>query len=265
LRETAAVARPANPSLLNKLSSIIKKPVILMASDVREELAERARQYIDMVSEAVKQAEEQVGKLRDDEKRVVHLARLYLQDSAYYFEKGDYVTALATVSYAEGLLDSLSHMGKLEIAWKKRRPRKVLVAGTFDLLHPGHVMFLKEASKLGDLYVIVSRDSNAERIKGRPVVIGEASRALIVGSLKYVKEAVLGDEEDMLKRVAEISPDIIVLGPDQPADENQLKEELARRGLGHVQVIRFERRLTTHSPSSSRDIIERVKQLFCRE
>jgi len=49
--------------------------------------------------------------------RVVEEARRYLSDSRYYFDRGAYLTALAAVSYAEGLLDSLRLLGLAEFEW----------------------------------------------------------------------------------------------------------------------------------------------------
>jgi len=40
--------------------------------------------------------------------------------------------------------------------------KKVLIAGTFDLIHPGHIYLINEAAKLGDVYVIVATDKNRE-------------------------------------------------------------------------------------------------------
>lgn len=216
-----------------------------------------------MVKRAIVQVKEQISKLSEEDKKIIEYAELYLKDSQYYLDKGDYATALATISYAEGLLDSLNITGKLVINWIREKPKKVLVAGTFDLLHPGHILFFQEASKLGDLYVIVARDVNSEKAKRRPVIIPENSRVFLVESIRHVRKALLGDRDDILKRVVEISPDIIVLGPDQSIDERWLREELRRRGLTNTKVIRLSGRLNALYPSSSREIIEKVKELFC--
>ena len=50
---------------------------------------------------------------------IVELARAYLRDAKYYYSVGDRETALATVSYAEGLLDALKMVGVADFAWKK--------------------------------------------------------------------------------------------------------------------------------------------------
>jgi len=107
---------------------------------------------------------------------------------------------------------------------------RVLATGTFDLLHPGHLTYLKECKALGDeLYVIVARDSMI-RHKPKPV-IPEAQRAEMINALKMVDRAILGSEEDIFAPIMEIKPDIIALGYDQHFDENELKNELHKRGF----------------------------------
>lgn len=238
---------------------------LVINEELREQstVEDRIRIYVRMVENALEQVRGQLSSLDEKDKKIVELVGLYLQDSKYYLEKRDYVTALATVSYAEGLLDSLNITGKIKIEWKREKPRKVLVAGTFDLLHPGHIRFFEEASKLGDLYVIVARDVNSVKTKKRPVIIPESSRVYIINAIRFVKNVVLGDEQDILKRVLEVKPDIIVLGPDQGIDETWLKNELARRGLPGVEVLRLNKRFNELKPSSSREIIETVIKMFC--
>jgi len=115
---------------------------------------------------------------------------------------------------------------------------RVMATGVFDILHPGHVMFLREAKKLGDeLYVVVARDSTAEKLKHKPIM-DEEMRRFMVESLKPVDRAVIGYEDDMYRIVEEIKPDIIVLGYDQKFSENEIEEECAKRGL-KVKVIRL--------------------------
>ncbi len=117
---------------------------------------------------------------------------------------------------------------------------RVMATGVFDILHPGHVLFLREAKKLGDeLVVVVARDSTAARMKHRPIV-HERDRRFMVESLKPVDKAVLGYEDDMYRIVEEIKPDIIVLGYDQNFSESEIEDECRKRGL-NVKVIRLQR------------------------
>lgn len=107
---------------------------------------------------------------------------------------------------------------------------RVLATGTFDILHPGHLVYLEEAKKLGDeLWVIVACSAMVNH-KPKPL-LPEEQRLTMVRSLKVVDHAVLGDEHDMFKPLMDIKPDIIVLGHDQHFSENDLERELTSRGI----------------------------------
>ena len=106
-----------------------------------------------------------------------------------------------------------------------------MATGTFDLLHLGHIYYLKEAKKLGDiLAVVVSTDTTVRRLKHEPVN-SEEIRLNLIKELKIVDEAYLGHEEDMYEIVEEIKPDIIALGFDQIHDENKIKSKLNKRKI----------------------------------
>jgi FAD synthetase len=114
---------------------------------------------------------------------------------------------------------------------------RVVATGTFDILHPGHVLYLCRARQLGDeLWVIVSRESTIKH-KSKPL-IPEQQRLHMVQSLKCVDHAILGSETDMFEPIVRIRPDIIVLGFNQHWDEDELKRKLADRGI-HAQVVRL--------------------------
>lgn len=92
---------------------------------------------------------------------------------------------------------------------------KVLVFGTFDLLHRGHRFLFAEAAKRGNLTIVVARDRNVQRIKGRFPVHDEDERMSHVRAAAPDATVVLGDANDFLVPVKAIDPDIIVLGYDQ--------------------------------------------------
>jgi cytidyltransferase-related domain len=122
---------------------------------------------------------------------------------------------------------------------------RILATGTFDILHPGHVFFLEQAKSLGDeLYVIVSRDVNVNH-KPAPI-IPENQRLEMVASLKFVNCAVLGSLTDYFEPIAEIKPDIIVLGFDQKFNETELEESLNEKGF-FPKVIRLPKKENTES------------------
>ncbi len=117
----------------------------------------------------------------------------------------------------------------------------MLIAGTFDLLHPGHIYLVNEAAKMGDVYVIVATDQNRKLYSGESPIIPENQRLEVIMSIKNVKEARLGrSDNDTLKTVEEINPDIILLGPDQKYDQNTLKQGLVEKGLNNIIVKRLD-------------------------
>lgn len=121
---------------------------------------------------------------------------------------------------------------------------RVLATGTFDLLHPGHLLYLEQSKALGDeLIVIVARDVNVKH-KPRPIVPQE-QRLLMVSALEVVDHAILGDEIDMFKPIEKLEPDVITLGYDQHFDIELLKGELSSRGID-AKVVR----LDDHDPCS---------------
>ena len=95
--------------------------------------------------------------------------------------------------------------------------KRVLSCGTFDHFHPGHESFLKQAAALGgELYVVVARDENVERLKGRRPDHDEQERVAALKELTYVTSVRLGyPGRNLLRVVEEIGPDIIALGYDQ--------------------------------------------------
>ncbi|MFX0001124.1 MAG: adenylyltransferase/cytidyltransferase family protein, partial [Candidatus Hodarchaeota archaeon] len=78
--------------------------------------------------------------------------------------------------------------------------KKVMIAGTFDLIHAGHIYLINEAAKLGDVYVVVATDKNRELFSGERPIVSQEQRLEIIKSLKNVKDARLGrSDNDTLK------------------------------------------------------------------
>jgi FAD synthetase len=114
---------------------------------------------------------------------------------------------------------------------------RVLATGTFDILHPGHILYLNKAKELGDeLFVIISRDSMVQH-KRKPI-LPEQQRLQVVQALAMVDHAELGSERDIFEPLALIKPDIIALGYNQHFDENKLQEDLKKRNIS-AKVIRL--------------------------
>lgn len=140
---------------------------------------------------------------------------------------------------------------------------RVIAQGTFDLLHPGHVHYLEEASKLGDeLHVIVARRENVTH-KERPL-LSDRQRRDMVAALGVVDHARIGHPEDIFVPVVEIDPDVIVLGHDQHHDEAAIERELAGRGV-ECEVRRASPRTSKHEDEllSTGRIIDRICEERC--
>lgn len=134
---------------------------------------------------------------------------------------------------------------------------KIMATGTFDLLHMGHIYYLREAKKLGDkLIVVVARDSTVRKLKHEPIT-PEEMRLDIIKELKIVDDAVLGHEDDMYATVKEIKPDIIALGYDQIHDEKKIEQELKKRKLV-AKVIRLPRYSGMEDLNGTRRIIGKI-------
>ncbi|MEK6942623.1 MAG: adenylyltransferase/cytidyltransferase family protein [Nanoarchaeota archaeon] len=110
--------------------------------------------------------------------------------------------------------------------------KTVMCAGTFDIVHPGHLFFFAEAKKLGDkLVVVVARDETSERMKGRKPLHNEKQRLEGIRSLDIVNEAVLGKSGSIFDIIEEIKPNVICLGYDQRVQKQELEDELKKRGI----------------------------------
>ena len=115
---------------------------------------------------------------------------------------------------------------------------KVMASGVFDIIHLGHIYFLKEAKKLGDeLIVVVAKDTTVVKLKHTPIT-PENMRLELISELKIVDDAVLGHDDDRYRIVEEIKPDIIALGFDQEHDEEIIKKDLDERNFD-IKVVRL--------------------------
>lgn len=95
--------------------------------------------------------------------------------------------------------------------------KKVFVTGCFDMLHSGHVAFLKEASGYGDLYVCIGSDANVEHLKGRYPVNSEDERKYMISALSCVTRCELNSGWgiiDFEKELRSIMPDIFIVNED---------------------------------------------------
>ena len=120
---------------------------------------------------------------------------------------------------------------------------RIMVFGTFDLLHAGHENLFEQARTLGPepyLIVSVARDLNVRRVKGVLPRHDERKRLARVASHPLVDEAVLGDEEGYLPHITRARPDMIALGYDQAGEYvEHLERDLHEAGIS-ARVVRLE-------------------------
>jgi FAD synthetase len=118
--------------------------------------------------------------------------------------------------------------------------KKVLAGGTFNLVHPGHILFLQKAKELGDyLVVVVANDKTVLKSKGF-LLMPAGARKKILENLRMVDKVVIGDEKDFMKVVRKEKPDIIALGYDQ--ELGGLRKQIERSGI-KCKIVRIKSRL----------------------
>lgn len=123
----------------------------------------------------------------------------------------------------------------------KKMKTKIMVFGTFDGLHLGHLNFFKQARKLDKnphLVVSIARDKNVFKIKGARPRLSEKKRFDLVKKSKLVDEVVLSGIKNYLPHIKKIRPDIIALGYDQRAYVKNLKKDLKTKSLV-VNIVRM--------------------------
>ncbi|MDP6180348.1 MAG: D-glycero-beta-D-manno-heptose 1-phosphate adenylyltransferase [Desulfatiglandales bacterium] len=130
---------------------------------------------------------------------------------------------------------------KEEIYPLKAEGKKIVFTnGCFDILHPGHTRYLSAARDLGDyLVVAVNSDRSVKVIKGegRPI-LSQDQRAELLAALGCVDGVNIFDEDNPLKVIQCLMPDILVKGGDWPEDEI-IGADVVKRAGGEVRQIPF--------------------------
>ncbi len=122
--------------------------------------------------------------------------------------------------------------------WRRAGERIVLANGNFDLLHVGHVRYLRGAKELGGkLVVAINSDESVQALKGegRPVMPAE-ERAEIIAALADVDAVVVFPELDVRALIREIHPDIQAKGTDYTVETVPERDAVAEYG-GRVAIV----------------------------
>ena len=142
---------------------------------------------------------------------------------------------------------------RLKLAGK----RVVFTNGCFDLLHPGHVRYLRQARALGEaLIVALNSDRSVRELKGpgRPILT-EAERSEVMAALGCVDYVVVFDDPTPRETIAALLPDVLVKGGDWGIDRIVGREEVEAAG-GQVLSLPFV------EGCSTTDVIGRIVERF---
>lgn len=135
-------------------------------------------------------------------------------------------------------IKTIEELKKIIKNLKSQNKKIVTTNGVFDILHLGHIKYLQEAKKLGDILAIaLNSDSSVKQIKGpqRPIN-GQEARAEVLASLEFVDYIVIFNETDPVKILSEIKPNIHVKGGDY--NINQIIEKnIVEKNNGKIILI----------------------------
>ena len=116
---------------------------------------------------------------------------------------------------------------------------RVFVSGCFDLLHSGHVAFLEEAARWGELTVCLGSDRTILELKGRLPICRESERAYLLRSLRAVHKVVIGSGAgwlDFQPELVAMRPDVFVVNED--GDRQEKRALCAALGIRYVVLPR---------------------------
>ncbi|MEE9391365.1 MAG: adenylyltransferase/cytidyltransferase family protein [Planctomycetota bacterium] len=143
----------------------------------------------------------------------------------------------------------------LRVDQLRKESKKIgFTCGVFDLIHPGHVRYLRAAKKLCDfLIVALNDDASARRHKGAPLpLVPGLERAEILADLRWVDAVVMMPDDRPLRLLELYRPDFYIKGGDYAAGELKSAKALEEWG-GGTQVI------SVDSDHSSRQLRSRIR------
>jgi D-beta-D-heptose 7-phosphate kinase/D-beta-D-heptose 1-phosphate adenosyltransferase len=143
----------------------------------------------------------------------------------------------------QGLAERLRAEGK----------KTVFTNGCFDIIHSGHIRYLREAKTLGDVLIVgLNSDSSVGKIKpGRPIV-PQDERAEVLSALEMVDYVTIFDEKTPYKTIKLLMPDILVKGGDW-----KIEDIVGADLVDEVYSLPYIRGLSTTG------IIDRIVSRFC--
>lgn len=137
---------------------------------------------------------------------------------------------------------------------RSRQKKIVFTNGCFDILHAGHVRYLKEAKGLGDVLVIgINSDDSVARLKPKRPIINETQRAEVLASLECVDYVTIFAEDTPYELIKEAAPDVLVKGGDwNPTD------------IVGADLVPETVSIKYHEGLSTTAIIQKIVQIYCQ-
>lgn len=129
---------------------------------------------------------------------------------------------------------------KIISKWRNDSKRIIFTNGCFDIIHRGHIEYLKQAKLLGDALIVgLNSDASVKRLKGkqRPYQ-SEQDRAAILDAMEMVELIIIFNEDTPLNLICELKPDVLVKGGDYDRRSIVGAEEVENWG-GRVIIIPF--------------------------
>lgn len=150
------------------------------------------------------------------------------------------VTIDEVIEKAYRVMDKIQSLEKLiHLLQDKRRKNKIVFTnGCFDIIHLGHIRYLKKAKMLGDILIVaINSDESVKRLKGekRPIN-NEKDRLEMLAELNFIDYVILFSEDTPYNIIRAIKPDILVKGGDYSPEEVVGKDIVESYG-GNVEII----------------------------
>ncbi len=158
-----------------------------------------------------------------------------------------------------GKVKRIGEMKSIVAGLKARGKKVVFTNGCFDILHVGHVRYLRRARRHGDILIVgLNTDRSVKQIKGekRPIV-PEKDRAEVLSALEFVDYVVLFDDPDPLRLIESLRPSVLVKGADWPKEKIVGREVVEKTGGRVVRVPLV-------PGASSSGVIEKVIKAYCK-
>lgn len=154
------------------------------------------------------------------------------------------------------MIASIEEIEQICRTLRENNQKIVFTNGCFDILHIGHIKYLKEAKTYGDKLIVgLNSDSSVRRLKGmqRPIV-PENERAEVLDSLKPVDYVVIFEEDTPMELIKIVRPDVLVKGGDY-TEENIVGANYVGTYGGRVVVIPYVAGRSTTS------LIDKIRKL----